>query len=514
MKYTLTYTILLLIFCSGCENTWDDHYGYEDDARIAGASLTTWETIKTMSDKYPKFITLIKRAGYDKMLNSDRMLTVWMPKDETIPDEVMKYDSLSSEVQRFVKNHMNSLPLFKTKLAGRSQINSLAKKVLFLTEGYSNSFFYQGTWQRPIYIGDNHVYNFDIACTNGVIHEVSGILKPLQNLAEFLMEAGDEYQLFRDSLTGRNDTIFRPELSFPIGVDDVGQTIYDSVFDIEHSLLRGLRLDDEEDIQTLCLPSNDVIHTAFVEKMKYMESIKRPFTAVDSALCWKWIMTASILNGKVENYSAYQQSAYGAKLGDKIQWVDSKYEECSNGHGYSWTKMVLPNYIFRLPVEAWPIYFLDLEKEVNDSLKLWQHTGTFKNFEHKGIDFLQIGGKTGDYLAFKPMRLNIYAEPEIIHLMPGKYAVHGQFYGMIFGNSSATKIYINDEPQNWKEGGTTFPTNNEKFVYNKIHKMIDTVHIKDHLGYHVPTIKIEATSNSTFEIRRIRFEAVNTDDNY
>ena len=129
MKYTLRYTVLLLIFCIGCENTWDEHYGYEDDPRTAASSLTAWEILSSVDD-YSKFVTLVKRAGYDKLLNSQRVRTVWAPQNKYITEEVMAYDSLSLDVKRFVKNHINSLALFKTKLIGRPKIQSLAGKVI------------------------------------------------------------------------------------------------------------------------------------------------------------------------------------------------------------------------------------------------------------------------------------------------------------------------------------------------------------------------------------------------
>ena len=508
MKYTLIYILLALTFCVGCKKTWDDHYGYEDDPRIAEASLTAWEVLNSMPDRYSRFVTLIRRAGYDKALNSNRMLTVWAPENKYITDKVMAYDSLSPDVIRFVTNHLNSLPLFKTKIVGREKINTLAGKSLVLYQDYRD---------LKIYIDGQNITVFDLACTNGVVHEIAGVLTPLQNLSEYLVEAGDEYQLFRDSITGRNDTLFRADLSFPIGVNDVGQTVYDSVFDIENTLLLGLALHDEEQISTLCLPSNAVIHDAFVVIKDYMKEINREFTAVDSAKCFEWIMKASILDGKVDDYAfaPSYMSAYDAEIRPSWQLVRSDYKECSNGYVYLFETLYIPRSIFMYNAESNLLNFLDIDDKVNSALKLWSYTGKeFVKFDDNGgrVPFLTVGGAVGDYLEFKPIRLNIYSEPEIIKLMPGKYSVSGQFFG--YGNASRTKLTINGEVQKWyKDGTTTFPTNGTaNFEYNTFPIMVDTLHIKPQAGYSVPIIRLEALDANPIRVQRMKFQAVGKDN--
>ena len=507
MKYNLIYILLLLTFCVGCEKTWDDHYGYEDDPRIAAASLTAWEVLNLWPEEYSKFITLIERAGYDKALNSNRMLTVWAPKNEYIPDEVMEYAPMSEDVKRFVKNHLNSLPLFKTKIAGREKINTLAGKSLVL--------FYDYRTERT-YIDDMHIYRFDIACTNGVIHEIGGILKPLQNLDEFLQECGPDYSLFRDSMNGRVTKEFNAEESFPIGVNDLGQTVYDSVFDTENSLLRFLELDDEEMLRTLCIPSNAVIHEAFEGIQEYMVEIKRPFTKVDSATCFEWIMKASILNGKVEDYSYSPSyySAFGSEIRPSKQLVRSQYEECSNGNVYFYEDLYLPRSIFMYNIETSLVNLLEIDKSVNAEMNIWDNAGQFILFDGNNTKakFLSVGGEIGDYLEFRPISINIYSEPQIIKLMPGKYAVYGQFFG--YGGSSSTKLKINGESQKWyKDGGESFPTSSiGHFEYTTYPILVDTLHIKPHHGYSAPVIRFEALEKAPIRIQRLKFQAVGKDN--
>ena len=522
MKNKLIYILLLVTFSVGCEKTWDDHYGYEDDPRIAAASLTAWEALNIMSgyndDKYSKFITLLERVGYDKVLNSNRMLTVWAPIDEYIPDEVMQYADSTSDsilIQRFVKNHLNSLPLFKTKIVVRDQINTLAGKSLEIDWQYINGY-------QKFYIDNNYISIFDIACTNGVIHQINGVLPPLQNVGEYLDEAGKEYKIFRDSMNGRVEKKFSPELSFPIGVNDFGQTIYDSSFIYKNSLLRGLQLHDEEDIRTLCLPSDIVIHNALVEIKQYMSDINRPFTAVDTATCLQWIMEASILYGKVDDYShsASYFSAYGAEIRPAMQLVKSDYQECSNGNVYIYENLYIPRSIFMYNAEVVPVNFLEIAKNEVEIEKgvmapIWQYTenATFKLYdENQGrVKFLEVGGKVGDHLEFRPVRLNKYSEPEAIKLMPGKYAVYGQFFG--WGSSASTKLKINGKAQKWyKDGGEVFPTNNHSFEYTTYPVLVDTLWIKPQEGYSTPTIRFEATSAAPIRIQRMKFQAVGKDN--
>ena len=516
MKYTLIYIVLVLMFSVGCEKTWDDHYGYDDDPRIAAASLTAWEVLNENEEKYSKFITLVKRSGYDYALNSNRMLTVWAPDNKFITDDIMALDSLNTA--RFVKNHLNALPLFKTKVTARGQINTLEGKYLNIRIDYENN------GDQNVYIADKLITKFDMACTNGVVHEVDGILVPLKSLSDYLMECGDEYQLFRDSMIGRNDTIFLPEASFPIGVNHLGQTIYDSVYEIENSLLYGLDLSSEDRVRTLCLPSNAVIEEAFTTIASYMESIDRPFLSADSAACFEWIMRASILNGRVNDYAYAERysSAFGAEIRPAKQLVRSEFVECSNGYVYIFETLYLPRSVFMYDEEVSLVSFPNVE-HINDTLpedaKMWRTSPEGARLEkmyHLSLPFLSVGGDKGNYIEFQPIRLDIYSNPSFIKLMPGKYAVYAQFLG--YPGTAHTNISINGEAQYFYRYGDgtklEYVTGSGSwFPYNKIVQIVDTVEIKVADKYSSPVIKLTATNAYPIKVQRMRFTQVG-EDNY
>ncbi|MGL5682407.1 MAG: fasciclin domain-containing protein [Marinifilaceae bacterium] len=499
-KRLLILSGLLLTLLIGCEKSWDNHFGYEEDERCAAASMNIMETLKAMPKRYSKFVDMVERSGYDLALGSDRMLTVWAPSNDLISDE--NFNLEGPDLKRFVKNHMNSLPLFKTKLSGRSAVTTLAGKVLSLR--YRNNNYY---------LNDIQVKSYDIACKNGVIHEMTNILKPLKNLAEYLDESGEEYSIFRDTLYRRNDTIFRPDLSFPIGVDNVGQTIYDSVFDIKNTLLKGLDLNDEAAVYTLCLPSNTVIEEALKVMQEYMEGIKRPITTEDTVVCMQWMMKASVLSGKRVDYTSVKKfySLFGAEIRPTKQIVQTEYKECSNGIVYDFESLYFPRSLFMTNIETWPLYFAQMEKEALDTFLITNAT-KFVEFSDKGSPFLRVGGNTGTYIEFNPIARDKYANPVKIKLLPGTYEVYGQWYGY---NTSSTKIQINGEVQRYhKNKSEVFPTGSlSDFEYTTYPKMIDTLVIPVHMGYHSPSIRIESTSSSDFAVKRLRFSAVG-DDNY
>ena len=100
---------------------------------------------------------------------------------------------------------------------------------------------------------------------------------PRQNIYEYLLECGDNYSIFRDSLLYFNDTIFRPDLSFPKGVDEIGNTVYDSVFVIENKYFCNSSIDiqNEKSEYTLFLPDNNSMKNMLTYMHDYFQQIGR-----------------------------------------------------------------------------------------------------------------------------------------------------------------------------------------------------------------------------------------------
>ena len=56
---------------------WDDHYDAET-AVVGSAKSTIWENLSSNSN-LSQFADLMKKAGYDAVLNTSQTYTVWAP---------------------------------------------------------------------------------------------------------------------------------------------------------------------------------------------------------------------------------------------------------------------------------------------------------------------------------------------------------------------------------------------------------------------------------------------------
>ncbi len=197
------------------------------------------------------------------------------------------------------------------------------------------------------------ITKFDQVCTNGVMHEIAGVMMPLKNVMEYLLECGDDYSIFRDSLLAYNDTVFRPDLSYAIGVNEVGQTLYDSVFDINNTLLKSVDFADEKYSSTLFLPSNEVIGEMIGELNVFYDGLGLKTTHTDTLLAYNFILRASFLGSELTNLSGrkYIYTSGGKTLRLDKQLISTNYDKCSNGVVYKFERAYVPRGQFMSKVD-------------------------------------------------------------------------------------------------------------------------------------------------------------------
>lgn len=505
-----------MVVSAGCKDNWDNYYGEEDDARSAGAKITLWEALKLEPEKYSKFIKLLEETGMARELNSERVLTVWVPTDNYITGDMMNLDSIDK--RRFVQNHITPLALYKTKLSTKNEVETLAGKYLNISGGGSQ-----------FTVENVKVNSLDHACTNGVYHEIGGALTPLKNIMEFIMEAGPEYSIFRDSLLAYNDTVFRPDLSFPLGVDEVGQTIYDSVFDITNNLLTLTDFRNERDDATLLLASNDVIEDMLTEMNTYLGDLGITMNRTDTLACFKFLMQGSFFRYSIPNFYGIKRiySGGGQEIRPDKQLISTNYTKCSNGLVYLFEKMYIPRGplmrkvshvtvdMFQLPEDQWANFYKisygGTISNVQDNSG--ETNGIFIDANASDRKFISVKAEAGEWVEFSLLQKNIKAQIEPAKLIPGKYMLSGWFYGY---QGAHVKIYLNGAPLTWyKDKSTTFPTGgNAEFDYGAIRKMCDTVYVTPHQGPDV--LRLEATGAGSkancIRVKEFLFEPVG--DNY
>lgn len=103
-----------LIF-NACTDDWDEHY----DVKPQGNGVSLWKTIST-DENLSNFKTVLEACGYDRVLSSSQVFTVFAPTNENFSEieaakwaEIYREDSIAKikdtenrAIKEFVKNHI------------------------------------------------------------------------------------------------------------------------------------------------------------------------------------------------------------------------------------------------------------------------------------------------------------------------------------------------------------------------------------------------------------------------
>lgn len=220
-----------------------------------------------------------------------------------------------------------------------------------------------------------------IKTTTGYIYVLSSLLTIPKSIYDYITNLDDNYSILRDSILSSGTKEFDKKNSKPIGVNDEGNTVYDSVFIYKntHFLEKDFDLSSESLTATFLVASNQVIEDAIADAKTRLQkwglwdewNTERQY---DFEYTMRhWIMDAAFFNKK---YTAAQlqstdednnmlTSIFSKDWKTTAQTINPKPTELSNGIVYQVTKIHIPNnvLIWRLK-EDFSIYeFCDAEQK-------------------------------------------------------------------------------------------------------------------------------------------------------
>ena len=208
-----------------------------------------------------------------------------------------------------------------------------------------------------------------VKTTSGYIYVLSSLLNIPKSIYDYITNLDDNYSILRDSILSSGTKEFDKKNSKPIGVNDEGNTVYDSVFIYKntHFLEKNFDLSSESLTATLLVADNNVINDAVKDAVARLKkwglydewplerqhSIKYTLT--------HWIMDAAFFDKKytaAELQSTDEEKSMLTSIFSKVwktsvQAIDPEPIELSNGVAYKVTKIHIPNnvLIWRLKEE-------------------------------------------------------------------------------------------------------------------------------------------------------------------
>ena len=262
-KYLYNLLVATVLFTSSCTDFDDYNTAYK--GMSLQSTQTLWNNI-TENKELSQFSDVIKKAGYDKELQSTRFFTIWAPLNDTFPyDSLMNDVDSVSLVNKFLKSHIANYNFILSESECYERVHALNKKS-FTLKGVGGAYTYD----------NNLIMNRNIPSVNGVMHLIEGTALYLPNIYESLSDTLNLRSYEIDSIRNFIIRYEKEELdrdnSIEGAIDANGnQTYIDSVMIISNTMLGrnylNAALENEDSSYTLLLPTNAAYIDAY-EKIK------------------------------------------------------------------------------------------------------------------------------------------------------------------------------------------------------------------------------------------------------
>lgn len=270
--FFLLALIVSVIGFSSCENDlWNQHYKVDNNGV---SNKTLWETIKT-NPELSEFAWAVRVTGYDVVLSSSQMLTVWAPtnsdangidtlalsKFEATPEGIAKKAKyLLTLKKQFVENHISRYSYSVSGFFDR-RIVLLNKKIThFITTNQNCTF------------GGINIVSKNSISKNGILHVIDAKLSYFPNLWE-LLSTNSQLDSLKNYLYAFDMVTFDPSISIPGDVNENGDIVYlDSVKYNNNAMYKVIgRLSSEDSTYVAILPSNVAWNNSYANISQYFK---------------------------------------------------------------------------------------------------------------------------------------------------------------------------------------------------------------------------------------------------
>lgn len=508
MKKIFIISFIFSLFLWGCNEAWDEYYGEGKLETIDESSLTLIEFFQKHTD-YSKFFDLYKSVGLDEEMKKDQQVTLWISENQVVDAQT---DIIPNDTVR-MQYHINYLPFINTDLKNGLRIRSLNGVYLQITRDAADVFV------NRIKIKKTYVLK------NGVIHVIENMLKSKINMYDYLINLGDDFSIFRDSVFAKNVKIFDKGNSIPIGVDKTGNTLYDSIFYVYNPLFDKAQFNSEFSQFTALVPSNTAIVNCFTKLSNQYQLMGKQITLADTMLAMQWIKEAAFYNGVITDFSNKDtKSSFGRIWRDPIQKIDaSNPVELSNGILYHVSEIKIPNNVIITRIKSLIEYWQYLTEDQKD---WYQFSGTqVKTDGTLNVNILVESATPKPEILPNYLVLNVNGDPEStaefsvsfpplekyeeggktlarkLKVPPGEYNLYMGFHSM--GHPYVDVHFANDD----ESGNYTYKKINENLQVSlstpwNFDRVTETESSRwNGLGGLVGVVNIEGDSMASFRIK-------------
>lgn len=438
--YNTTILLLTLFVAASCsELEDDDHYGNSDTA-IANNEL---KIVNSSSEEYIK-----GRADLSSMSQ--------LFQSQGIYEELAKKGQLSTIL--VVTNDHFKTPEEKAEFVTRSHVSDISISPANLEDG-TRLMMWHGKYVNVVIdslgrqgnIVDHILFNNGavkevVKTTTGYIYVISDMIQTPTSLYDFINDLDDDYSIFREMVLASGGKEFDRTNSKAIGINDQGNTVYDSVFIYRNTFFENANFDmnSESLTATMLLPSNEVVNAALDDAHQRLAAWEMERS---DSLMKDWILKSAFFAKRYapeQMQTAEQQdlkSIFSTQWRTNVQQVDiTEPIELSNGIVYKVKKIHLPNNLLMYRLKDYFYYYENCTdeqkaqyfkavnlnfKECNTEVGAWSPLpGVWPLHENRIIRFdkpSDIADADGFQLDFTPIKLNADGTVKPYLFPPGTY---------------------------------------------------------------------------------------------
>lgn len=243
LKSIICLGLALGMWSSCTHPAWEDHY---NASSVNVIDKTLKEALQADPD-LSQFVAYLEEMDYLDAFGHSQSYTIWAPTNEAWEgfDASDKRNLLQT-----LKNHVSRYPYLTTDVINKDLNLRLMdnKRVKFHRQGDA---YYFGAQALDMSASD-------VAYKNGILHKIGGVEPYIQNIYEYIQFTKDLDSL-NAFIASQHSREFNPAQSLVLGVNEEGETVYDSVFTESNPLLSDLylgELNSEEASYTALLPTN------------------------------------------------------------------------------------------------------------------------------------------------------------------------------------------------------------------------------------------------------------------
>lgn len=337
------YSLILMLglapgIITSCSKDWEEHY--ENYPQTVDGNI--WDELQSDS-RFSDFVSIINEAEMDTLFLSDNPYTILAPTN----DAIAEYQGLDAFNETTLAYHFCSHFVNTSNINGKRQIQTLTEKFA-LYEKKGSEVFIDGekvSEESPLY-------------KNGRIFTMNRVMEPKPNLYEYYEYTNPVFTAYIDS---QDTIIIDAEKSIPLGFDEYGNTVFDTVSEIGNKFEMEY-FPIKHEFRTL---SGTVV---FPQEEDYQQALNIMAEALggdyndytDIPLDWqeKTLIPHLLIHGVFLNRIEPEEFEWRTPtdtlklmniLGDSVQitYVPIDQSLCSNGYAYNYEEFIIPDSLYQ-----------------------------------------------------------------------------------------------------------------------------------------------------------------------